>query len=176
MLQDSDRYVCFYAELVKRVAELVAQWMSVGFCHAVLNTDNMSITGESFDYGPYAFITTYDPDFAAAYFDYYGRYSYGNQPGICRLNLELLQRPLEAVMAVADMEAGLAPFAEYFYAAYRQRMLQKLGLSNLSLPEADELLQLTVQLLVDTQVGYHTFFLELTSSLILTGEKTAIAF
>lgn len=162
LLQERDRYVRFYAELVKRVAELVAQWMSVGFCHAVLNTDNMSMTGESFDYGPYAFITTYNPDFAAAYFDYYGRYSYGNQPGICRLNLELLQRPLEAVMAVAEMEAGLAPFTEHFYAAYRQRMLQKLGLSNLSLPEADELLQLTVQLLVDTQVGYHTFFLELT--------------
>lgn len=162
LLQECDRYIRFYAELVKRVAELVAQWMSVGFCHAVLNTDNMSVTGESFDYGPYAFITTYDPDFAAAYFDYYGRYSYSNQPGICRLNLELLQRPLEVVMAVAEMEAGLATFTEHFYAAYRQRMLQKLGLSNLSLPEADELLQLTVQLLVDTQVGYHTFFLELT--------------
>ncbi|HEY9646449.1 MAG TPA: YdiU family protein, partial [Chroococcidiopsis sp.] len=54
--QDSDRndrYAQFYAELVQRVAELVAQWMSVGFCHAVLNTDNMAITGESFDYGPY---------------------------------------------------------------------------------------------------------------------------
>jgi len=162
LLQASDRYVRFYTELVKRVAELVAQWMSVGFCHAVLNTDNMAITGESFDYGPYAFITTYDPDFAAAYFDYYGRYSYGNQPGICRLNLELLQRPLEAVMAAAEMEAGLASFADHFYSAYRQRMLQKLGLSDLSLPKADELLQLTVQLLVDTQVEYHTFFLELT--------------
>jgi uncharacterized protein YdiU (UPF0061 family) len=95
---DEYRYIQFYAELVERVAQLVAQWMAAGFCHAVLNTDNMSITGESFDYGPYAFIPTYNPAFTAAYFDYYGRYSYGNQPGICRLNLEMLQRPLAAVI------------------------------------------------------------------------------
>src|SRR6476646_4868721 len=66
---ESDRYARFYAELVQRVAELAAQWMSVGFCHAVLNTDNMSITGESFDYGPYAFMDRYDLRFTAAYFD-----------------------------------------------------------------------------------------------------------
>lgn len=162
LVPESDRYSCFYAELVKRVAELVAQWMSVGFCHAVLNTDNMSITGESFDYGPYAFITTYDPQFAAAYFDYYGRYSYSNQPGICRLNLEMLQRPLAAVIPGAEMEALLDKFGDYYYAAYRQRMLNKLGLAQLPIPEADELLGLTIQLLMDTQVGYHTFFLELT--------------
>jgi len=162
LVTESERYTRFYAELVKRVAELVAQWMSVGFCHAVLNTDNMSITGESFDYGPYAFITTYDPQFAAAYFDYYGRYSYGNQPGICRLNLEMLQRPLEAVIPAAEMEPLLDKFADYYYAAYRQRMLNKLGFEQLTTPEADELLELTIQLLMDTQVGYHTFFLELT--------------
>jgi len=55
-----DSYALFYAELVRRVAELTAQWMAAGFCHAVLNTDNMSITGESFDYGPNAFIPTYN--------------------------------------------------------------------------------------------------------------------
>lgn len=158
--QGDDRYARFYAELVKRVAQLVAQWMSAGFCHAVLNTDNMSITGESFDYGPYAFITTYDPRFAAAYFDYYGRYSYGNQPGICHLNLEMLQSPLEVIIPIADMEAGLAKFADYYYSAYRQRMLNKLGFE-LPGPEADELLRLTIELLIETQVGYHTFFLEL---------------
>ncbi|MGC1199702.1 MAG: YdiU family protein, partial [Geitlerinemataceae cyanobacterium] len=76
-------YDRFYTELVQRVAELAAQWMAAGFCHAVLNTDNMSITGESFDYGPYAFVPTYNPKFTAAYFDYYGRYCYGNQPLIC---------------------------------------------------------------------------------------------
>ena len=157
----ADRYALFYAELVQRVAALTAQWMSVGFCHAVLNTDNMSITGESFDYGPYAFIDTYNPRFTAAYFDYFGLYSYGNQPAICRRNLELLQVPLAAVISPEDMEFGLAQFDEHYYLHYRQRMLNKLGFDQVSIPKADALLQLTIQLLQTTQVGYHTFFIEL---------------
>lgn len=157
-----DRYAQFYAELVQRVAALAAQWMSVGFCHAVLNTDNMSITGESFDYGPYAFIQTYDPQFTAAYFDYYGRYSYGNQPLICRLNLEMLQEPLSSAIAPADMEAGLSQFEDHYQQVYQQRMLQKLGFERTFSPEAAELLNLTLEFLAQSQIGYHTFFLELT--------------
>ncbi len=157
----TQQYIQFYDELVERVAQLVAQWMTAGFCHAVLNTDNMSITGESFDYGPYAFIPTYNPQFTAAYFDYYGRYSYGNQPAICRLNLEMLQLPLAAVIPVADMEAALAKFDEHYYITYRQLMLNKLGFEQLPEPEADDLLGVTVQFLNDSQVGYHAFFWEL---------------
>ncbi|HBE18068.1 MAG TPA: YdiU family protein [Cyanobacteria bacterium UBA11149] len=155
-------YVQFYAELVQRVAELVAQWMAAGFCHAVLNTDNMSITGESFDYGPYAFIPTYNPNFTAAYFDYYGRYCYGNQPSICRLNLEMLQQPLKMVIPMEDMEAGLARFDEYYYLTYRKIMLSKLGFVEISESLGNELLNLTINFLAETQVGYHAFFTELT--------------
>lgn len=159
--REEDRYVQFYAELVERVAELVAQWMVAGFCHAVLNTDNMSITGESFDYGPYAFIPTYNPSFTAAYFDYYGRYCYGYQPEICRLNLEMLQQPLAAVIPQADMEAALAKFEKHYYITYRRLMLSKLGFEQFSESQAEELLRLTIQFLQDTQVGYHAFFAEL---------------
>lgn len=160
-LSEGDRYARFYAELVQRIAELVAQWMSAGFCHAVLNTDNMAITGESFDYGPYAFIDRYDPRFTAAYFDYFGRYCYANQPAACRWNLEMLQAPLSRVMSPVDLEAGLAPFEEFFYAAYRQRMLNRLGFADLPSDLADELLQRTIQFLQATQVGYNDFFLSL---------------
>ena len=161
-IQDkADQYVLFYAELVKRVAEMAAQWMAAGFCHGVLNTDNMSITGESLDYGPYAFIPTYDLQFTAAYFDYYRRYSYGKQPSVCKFNLEALQIPLEAIISLSDMAAGLAMFDEYYQAEYRRIMLKKLGFSNLT-PESDKLLELTIQLLQDTQVGYHDFFSRLT--------------
>lgn len=156
-----EQYVQFYAELVERVAELAAQWMAAGFCHAVLNTDNMSITGESFDYGPYAFIPTYNPLFTAAYFDYYGRYSYGNQPSICRLNLEMLQQPLGMVIPVADMEAGLARFDQHYSLTYRQLMLNKLGFEDTSNPQAYDLLKLTIEFLKESQVGYHGFFAEL---------------
>lgn len=159
---EADPYPRFYAELVQRVATLAAQWMSVGFCHGVLNTDNMSITGESFDYGPYAFIQTYDPRFTAAYFDYYGRYSYGNQPAICRMNLEMLQAPLSAVMPFADIEAGLGQFNDRYRTVYQQRMLNKLGFDALSIPVAGELVDQTLELLASSQVDYHRFFLELT--------------
>jgi uncharacterized protein YdiU (UPF0061 family) len=135
--REEEQYIQFYAELVERVAQLVAQWMAAGFCHAVLNTDNMSITGESFDYGPYAFIPTYNPEFTAAYFDYYGRYSYSNQPGICKLNLEMLQLPLAAVIPQADMEAALATFDDHFYNTYGQLMLKKLGFDVLPEPQTD---------------------------------------
>lgn len=155
------RYSKFYVELVERVAELVAQWMAAGFCHGVLNTDNMSITGESFDYGPYAFIPTFNPQFTAAYFDYSGRYSYGNQPYICKLNLEMLQIPLSLVMDKSDLEAGLAQFDDCYYHCYQKLMLQKLGFVEASELYADELLPATIKLLRDTEIGYHTFFAEL---------------
>ncbi|MBE9079124.1 YdiU family protein [Romeria aff. gracilis LEGE 07310] len=154
----AERDAQFFAELVARVASLVAQWMSAGFCHAVLNTDNMSIVGESFDYGPYAFIPEYDPKFTAAYFDYSGRYSYGNQPAVCRWNLQMLAKVLSSIVDRADLEAGLAPFESHYQTAYRQRMLQKLGFELLPLELAELLLQQTIELLSEVRVGYHEFF------------------
>ena len=156
-----ERYSHFYAELVERVAQLVAQWMSVGFCHAVLNTDNMSITGESFDYGPYAFIDAYDPSFTAAYFDYGGRYSYRNQPAACEWNLRLLQKPLKRIMDAAALEAGLATYIDHYERYYRQRLLAKLGFESLPNDLGQDLVKQTIELLSQVQVSYHAFFLEL---------------
>ncbi len=156
-----NKYSQFYAELVSRVAQLAAQWMAAGFCHGVLNTDNMSITGESFDYGPYAFIPTLDPRFTAAYFDYGGRYSYGNQPYICQHNLEMLQLPLSLVMEKSDLSAGLAQFDYYYHYHYQKLMLQKLGFEENTELFTQELLTATIQLLRDTDIGYHDFFAEL---------------
>lgn len=158
---DLDRYARFYAELVERVAELAAQWMAAGFCHAVLNTDNMSISGESFDYGPYAFLPAYDPGFTAAYFDYFGRYSYANQPGTCRWNLEMLQAPLSRVISAIDLERGIEQFGPVYDRVYRQRMLHKLGFGELTDPLADELLSTTIRFLKESQISYHSFFAEL---------------
>ena len=161
--QAVDRYARCYAELVLRVAELAAQWMSAGFCHAVLNTDNMAITGESFDYGPFAFIPTFDPRFTAAYFDHYGRYSYANQPAVCQWNLEMLQRPFGRVIAQADLDAGLEPFWSHYRQTYRDRMLNKLGFDPSSDPKADELLTLTLKFLQESQISYADFFADLAS-------------
>lgn len=156
-----DRYLQFYDRLVQRTVDLVAQWVAAGFCHAVLNTDNMSITGESFDYGPYAFIPNYDPGFTAAYFDHYGRYSYGNQPGICEWNLEMLQRPLAEVMPLTEMQQILQNFGDRFHRVYAQRMLEKLGFAYLTPEQGISLVRLTVDFLMDTQISYSGFFAEL---------------
>ena len=153
----------FYLELVERVATLCAQWMAVGFCHAVLNTDNMSITGESFDYGPFAFIPTYDPRFTAAYFDHTGRYSYANQPAACYWNLEKLQDPLSLVMDKDDMQSSLQKFQDFYRSAYCEIMLKRLGFATLSEPE--DLIGATLKLLSVAQaIGYNQFFVKLRQS------------
>ncbi len=153
-----EKYALFFGELVQRVAKLAAQWMQAGFCHAVLNTDNMSITGESFDYGPYAFLPTFDLNFTAAYFDHYGRYAYGNQPGICKLNLEMLGNVLSPVIDEEAIKKSVEEFDQAYWNNYRQLMLRKLGFINLETPESQELVLLTCQLLQDSQIGYHHFF------------------
>jgi serine/tyrosine/threonine adenylyltransferase len=166
-LQESrDKYLSFYQELVERVATLAAQWMAAGFCHGVLNTDNMSITGESFDYGPFAFLPTYQPEFTAAYFDHDGRYSYGNQPGICKLNLELLQKPLAAAIDATPMSEALETFDGHYQVQYQRLLWQKLGLAGASSQSSHygidasglDLLNATLELLSKSQVGYHDFF------------------
>jgi serine/tyrosine/threonine adenylyltransferase len=167
-LSQPERDASFYAELVERVAKLAAQWMVAGFCHAVLNTDNMSITGESFDYGPYAFIPTYNPQFTAAYFDYYRRYAYANQPAVCYWNLEMLQYPLKMAIAQSDLDVGLSKFKDSYRQAYTDQICLRLGIEAPVPPESPEevekLITLTLQLLSETQIGYHDFFINLKTS------------
>lgn len=163
VIQDAtERYTQFYNELVERTAELVAQWMSVGFCHAVLNTDNMSVTGESFDYGPYAFMDTYDPSFTAAYFDFEGRYCFRNQPTVCHWNLRALQKPLRRLISTIKLEATLERYEDLYRRSYNRRMLHKLGFDALPEPLGAALVKKTIEFLGSVEVGYHTFFLELT--------------
>ncbi|EDX85730.1 Uncharacterized ACR, YdiU/UPF0061 family [Synechococcus sp. PCC 7335] len=164
---EQERYGQWFIELSKRLATLVAQWMTAGFCHAVLNTDNMSITGESFDYGPFAFIEEYDPRFTAAYFDYSGLYCYGNQPSACYWNLEKLAVALDGVVEAAVLEPGLAQYQPKYAEVYCDRFLKQLGFTTdaarqLGSGEVRELISQTLTLLERTHVGYHDFFSTLT--------------
>ncbi len=159
--QKTDRYLLFYQELVERIATLCAHWMAAGFCHGVLNTDNMSITGESFDYGPYGFLPSYEPRFIAAYFDYGGRYAFGNQPNACYWNLEMLQVPLAEVIDRSMMTEALDKFKDLYITAYERRMEERLGLAHLTETELEQIIRATLQLLYGTQWGYNEFFAEL---------------
>src|ERR1700722_4394400 len=96
-------YLALLDGVVARQASLVAQWMLLGFIHGVMNTDNTSISGETIDYGPCAFMEAYDPAKVFSSIDHYGRYSYGNQPSAAHWNLARLA---EALLPVLEQEAG----------------------------------------------------------------------
>ncbi|MYF36164.1 MAG: YdiU family protein [Synechococcus sp. SB0678_bin_12] len=152
------------AELVERVAHMAAQWMVAGFTHGVLNTDNMSLAGESFDYGPYGFLGSWDPGFTAAYFDHTGLYAYGRQPAVCHHNLKLLLQPLAMALPLEALEATIAPFGSIYGTAYRAGLLRRLGLAQpwatvqTMAPPAGDLVSLTLQLLAAWRIDYGDFF------------------
>jgi uncharacterized protein YdiU (UPF0061 family) len=158
--------LAFYGELVERVARLAAEWMAAGFVHGVLNTDNMSLVGESFDYGPFAFLDRWDPSFTAAYFDQTGLYAYGRQPAICRKNLQMLQEPLALLLPREVMEERLERFAEVYSQHYCSRIRRRLGL-----PEAgdDAVVRHALALLAAWPVGYGDFFASLCRRVVAQG-------
>ncbi len=122
--------------VVTRQAHLVAQWMHLGFVHGVMNTDNTSVSGETIDYGPCAFLEAYHPDTVFSSIDQHGRYSYSNQPAIMLWNLTrlaetllpLLRREENSTDAIPTAEAALAAFQPHFEAAHRAGWRRKLGL------------------------------------------------
>jgi uncharacterized protein YdiU (UPF0061 family) len=123
--------------VIARQAQLIAQWMLLGFIHGVMNTDNMSISGETIDYGPCAFMEAYDPATVFSSIDHGGRYAYGNQPGAALWNLARLAEALLPVLAqetgseetaVAAANETLAGFEPQFEAARSAGLCRKLGL------------------------------------------------
>lgn len=115
-------------EAVAATAELAASWMAAGFVHGILNTDNMVVTGESFDYGPWRFMPYSDPSFTAAYFDEQGLYAFGRQPSAALWNLAQLAQCLTLVADVSPLEQELAQFESQYRAAFPRRMMGVLGL------------------------------------------------
>lgn len=117
-----------FDQVVTKTAQLCAQWMCAGFVHGVLNTDNMNITGESFDYGPYRFLPHYQPDFTAAYFDRTGLYAYGRQPEAVFWNLNRLAQCFLLTCEDKPLIAALETFGERFEAAMNVAFLRRLNL------------------------------------------------
>lgn len=126
-LTGPERTLALYAEVIERTARMVAGWVKAGFCHGVLNTDNMNITGDSFDYGPWAFLERYDPEFTAAYFDHQGLYAFERQADACGWNLGMLMRPLGVLAPEEALRERLLQFGPSFGAALRRALLPRLG-------------------------------------------------
>jgi uncharacterized protein YdiU (UPF0061 family) len=125
---EPERYALFLREVVERTARLVAQWQAIGFAHGVLNTDNMSILGLTLDYGPYAFVETFDPGFICNHSDEMGRYAFGRQPTIGFWNCRALAHALESLLDEAARNEALASYEPAFESTYVAAMRAKLGL------------------------------------------------
>jgi serine/tyrosine/threonine adenylyltransferase len=128
-------YAAFYERVVETQASLVARWMLVGFVHGVMNTDNMTISGQTIDYGPCAFIDAYDPETVFSSIDHGGRYAYGRQPLIAQWNLARLGEALLPLIdedtdaAVAVATDVLTSFTDRFRLHWQEGMRSKLGLT-----------------------------------------------
>jgi serine/tyrosine/threonine adenylyltransferase len=159
-LDAADRPAAFVREVARRSAELVASWMVAGFVHGVLNSDNMVVTGESFDYGPYRFLPHYDPSFVAAYFDQVGLYAFDRQPRAVFKNLQRLAASLLPLAPLQELNGALGGFMHEFTQARCARLLRRLGLEALD-PDADQLFADQVwDFLAETRIGFDQFFFD----------------
>ncbi len=121
-------YAALLAAVTERTAQMVAQWQSVGFCHGVMNTDNMSILGLTIDYGPFQFLDAYDPAHICNHSDTQGRYAFYKQPNVAYWNLFCLgQAMLPLIEAQEDAISALETFKVLYPQAFAQRMSAKLG-------------------------------------------------
>ena len=165
-LKDStDPYLDLLKEVIHKSAELVAKWQAVGFCHGVLNTDNMSILGLTLDYGPFSFIDATDLKFICNHSDSSGRYSYLNQPNVFHWNLVRLAEALLPLIASSEEEEVidakvevlkeiLFEFPKQYEQYYQEAMCLKLGLTQVENALVEEL----VLLLDRNKVDYTYFF------------------
>ena len=137
-LDAENAYLALYAGAVDRQAALVARWMLVGFVHGVMNTDNMTLSGESIDFGPCAFMDAFNPETVFSSIDHGGRYAYGNQPAVAQWNLARLgetllpligQAPEDAAEAATDV---LRSFRDRYDTHHRAGLRRRLGLDEAS--------------------------------------------
>ncbi|MEK4564376.1 YdiU family protein [Alkalihalobacillus sp. FSL R5-0424] len=142
LASEDNPYLAFYRDVLKRQAKLIAKWQLVGFIHGVMNTDNMTISGETIDYGPCAFMNTYKPDTVFSSIDVQGRYAYGNQPYIANWNLARFAETLlpiieeEQEKAIERVQEELATFKTTYLNYWYEGMSKKLGL--FTIEESDQ--------------------------------------
>ena len=177
LIKAEDRYLALLEKVIAAQAELVARWLAVGFIHGVMNTDNMSVAGETIDYGPCAFMDAYDPGTVFSSIDRMGRYAYGNQPKIALWNLTRFAETLlpllsdDETKAIGVAEEALATFSALFQRAYQDGFRRKLGLGGER--EGDpELIGALLDALSKDKVDFTLFFRRL-SDARLKGEGEA---
>ncbi len=156
-------YAALLEAVANRTAKMIAQWQAVGFCHGVMNTDNMSILGLTMDYGPFQFLDAFDPNHICNHSDTQGRYAYNKQPNIAYWNLFCLGQallPLISPDGEPDLAvAALEPYKTHFPAELHARMSAKLGLPDLPATEGSKaVIEGILKLLAADEVDYTIFW------------------
>ncbi|MES1982568.1 MAG: YdiU family protein [Pseudomonadota bacterium] len=152
-----DKYVRFLHEVVRRTAHLMAQWQAVGFSHGVMNTDNMSILGLTFDYGPFGFMERYDPAYVCNHSDEQGRYAYNQQPQVGLWNLYALAQALSPLIPVDEAEKILNDYGALYSEHYVMLMSRKLGIRYAGVADF-ELVEPLLELMQISQLDYTNLF------------------
>lgn len=167
--QGPTRFLWFLSEVIARQATLIAQWMCVGFIHGVMNTDNMSVCGETIDYGPCAFIDAFHPQKVFSSIDEHGRYAWDKQPTIALWNLTRLAEALlplfdaDREVAVAQAEEALRKFLPAFEFAFEAGIMRKLG-STVPQTNDGEFIAATLMAMTDGRADFTNFFVALTDA------------
>jgi len=148
-------------QVVERLARMAASYMAAGFVHGVLNSDNMNISGESFDYGPWRWLPQWDPSFTAAYFDHSGLYAFGRQPAAIHWNCAQLAVALRLIVSGDDpLVSAVDRFGEVYRHAMAKNFLWRLGLENRELADDVKLIGLAEGHMRETSMGPDRFFFE----------------
>ena len=157
---EHNRYLKLFTQTVENTAKMIAQWQAVGFSHGVMNTDNMSILGDTLDYGPFGFLDSYNPNFICNHSDSHGRYSFKNQPSVGLWNLNALATSLMSLLSSDELIAVLKTYEPHYLAHYRALMAAKLGLLEYR-DDDEQLLNSLLELLQKNAVDYSLFFRQL---------------
>ncbi len=152
-----DKYPRFLGEVVARTARLMAKWQAVGFSHGVMNTDNMSILGLTFDYGPFGFMDSYDPGYVCNHSDHDGRYAFDQQPHVGLWNLACLAQALTPLLSVEDANQALEGYEPIFIGHYLELMRHKLGLTSVHHDDS-ALVNALLEIMQANQVDYTHLF------------------
>ncbi|MGH1486314.1 MAG: protein adenylyltransferase SelO [Cellvibrionaceae bacterium] len=159
-VNSTDKYEQLLQYTVSNTAVLIAHWQSVGFAHGVMNTDNMSIIGETLDYGPYGFLDDYEPGFICNHSDHTGRYAFDEQPSIGLWNLNALAHALSSLIDTASIQQILKGYETILVSTFAQLMRNKLGLENTE--TSDQILcSSLLSLMAQDKVDYTLFFRKL---------------
>ncbi|MEO8724278.1 MAG: protein adenylyltransferase SelO family protein [Sphingobium sp.] len=159
--------------VVERTADLAASYMIAGFVHGVLNSDNINITGESFDYGPWRFTPEWTPGFTAAYFDQQGLYAFGRQAEAIHWDVAQLAIALRQISEVEPLVAQLERFPDLYATAMKRRFLWRLGLAANNAGAEGDLIEASVRGMVESNTPIDRFFFDWRGGALRTGEADA---